>query len=86
MLEGIVRVSHVSMMGGRVGVGGVIWVYGNRYRSWRKGKRYGLTVGDRELTGVGDILEEVRRYEGEGRKLVVGVDNMGVLKNLRKVR
>ena len=86
MLEGVVGISDASMMGERVGVGGVIWVYGNRYKSWRKGKGYGLTVGDGEMAGVGDILDEMRRYEGEARKLVIGVDNVGVLKKLRKSR
>jgi len=81
MLEGIVGVSDANIIEGRVGVEGVIWVYGNRYKSWRKGKGYGLTVGDGEMEGVGNILDEVRRYEGNARKLIVGVDNVGVLKS-----
>ena len=84
MEEGLVGVSDASKMGGRVGIGGMLWVYGNRYKSWRKGRGYGLTVMDGEMAGVAEILDEVRRYEGEARVLRIGVDNVGVLKNLRK--
>jgi len=45
-----------------------------------------MTVMDGEMSGVGEILDEVRRYEGESRKLVIGVDNVGVLKCLRRGR
>jgi len=61
-------------------------VYGNRYRSWRKSKGYGMTVMDGEMSGVGEILDEVRKYEGECKELVIGVDNVGVLKCLRRGR
>ena len=69
-----------------MGIGGMLWVYGNRYRSWRKSKGYGVTVMDGEMSGVGEILDEVRRYEGLSRRLVIGVDNVGVLKCLRRGR
>ena len=44
MEEGLVGVSDASKMMGRVGVGGMLWVYRNRYRSWRLGKGYGLSL------------------------------------------
>ena len=86
MKEGIVGVSDTSKMAGRVGIGGKLWVFGNRYKSWRKGRGYGMTVMDGEMAGVAEVLDEVRKYEGEARVLRIGVDNVGVLKCLRKGR
>lgn len=76
--------SDASKMNGRVGIGGRIWLYGERYKSWREGKGYGMTVAEGEMAGVAKVLERVREYEGEARIIRIGVDNMGVLKNLRK--
>ena len=86
MGEGLVGISDASKMENRVGIEGELWVYGNRYKSWSKGLGYGMTVMDGEMAGVAEILDEVRKYEGEARVLRVGVDNVGVLKNLRKGR
>ena len=86
MEEGLVGISDASKMENRVGIGGMLWVYGKRYRSWSKGMGYGMTVMDGEMAGVAEILDEVRKYEGEARVLRIGVDNVGVLKNLRKGR
>lgn len=86
MEEGLVGVSDASKMAGRIGVGRMFWVYGNRNRSWKKGKGYRMTVMDREMAGVVEILDEMRRYKGEARKIRIGVDNVGVLKNLSKRR
>jgi len=53
----------------------------------RVGGGYGLTVGEAEMWGVGEVLRRVEGGEvGNKRKLVVGVDNVGVLKRLRKGR
>ena len=84
MKEGIVGVSDASRINGRMGIGGMLWVFGNRYKSWAKGRGYGMTVQDGEMAGVAEILDEVRKYEGDARVLRVGVDNMGVLRCLRK--
>ena len=45
-----------------------------------------MTIQDGEMAGVAEILDEVRKYEGNVRKLWIGVDNVGVLKCLRKGR
>ena len=84
--EGMVGASDASVKGNRVGIGGMIWLYGRRYKSWRKGRGYGMTVAEGEMEGAGRILDEVRRYEGEARVVRIGIDNVGVLKNLRKGR
>ena len=86
MREGVVGMSDTSKMAGRIGIGGVLWVYGNRYKSWRKGRGYRMTVMDGEMAGVAEILDEVRKYDGGARVLRIGVDNVGVLKCLRKGR
>ena len=84
--EGMVGASDASMKGNRIEIGGMLWLFGRRYKSWRKGRGYGMTVAEGEMEGAGRILDEVRKYEGERRKLRIGIDNMGVLKNLRKGR
>ena len=84
MRERVVGISDASKMAGRIGIGGMLWVYGNRYKSWRKGRGYGMTVMDGEMAGVAEVLDEVRKYEGEARVLRIGLDNVGVLKCLRK--
>lgn len=44
-------------------------------------------VGEGEMYGVGKLLERVEEeYRGEKRKLIIGVDNQGVLKKLRRSR
>ena len=86
MKEGFLGVSDASMMGGRIGVGGLLRLYGLRYRKWRESKGYGLTVGDGEMAGLAKLFEVVRNYEGEARILRVGVDNVGVLRRLNKDR
>ena len=86
MKEGMVGISDASGLRGRVGIGGEVWLYGRSYKLWRKGLGYGLSVADGEMAGVGEILDVVRKYEGENRVLSIGVDNVGVLKNLRKGR
>ena len=58
----------------------------NRYEKWSKGMGYGMTVGDGEMKALGEVLDRVRKYDGKERKLVVGVENVGVLKKLRKGR
>ena len=78
--------SEASKRSERVGIEDMLWVYGNRYRSWKKVRGYRLTVMDGEMAGVAEILDEVNGYEGKARKLRIGVDNVGVLKNLRKGR
>ena len=60
MEEGVVGISDASKMGERVGIEGSLWVYGNRYKSWRRSRGYGLTVMDGEMAGVAEILDEVR--------------------------
>ena len=86
MKEGLVGISDASKRENRVEIGGMLWVYGNRYRSCSKGLGYGMTVMNGEMAGVAEILDEVRSYEGGARVLRIGVDNVGVLKNLRKGR
>ena len=86
MEEGLVGISDASGMRGRVGIGGEIWEYGRSWTRWRKSKGYGLTVYEGEMAGAGEILDKVRSYEGKERVLRIGVDNVGVLKNLRKGR
>ena len=84
--EGMVGTSDASGLNKRIGIRGMIWLYGKRFRSWRKGKGYGLTVAEGEMAGAARLLDEVRKYEGDVRVLRVGIDNVGVLKNLRKGR
>lgn len=86
MEEGLVEVRDASKMVGKIGIGGMLWVYGNRYRSWKLSKGYSLTVMDGDMVGVAEILDEVRSYKGDARVLRVGIDNVGVLKCLRKGR
>ena len=86
MEEGLVGLSDASGMRGRIGIGGEIWEHGRSWTRWRKSKGYGLTVYDGEMAGVGEILDKVRGYEGEERVLRIGVENVGVLKSLRKGR
>ena len=84
MEKAVVGISDASRINGRVGIGRMIWVYGKRYKKWAKGRGYGLTIQDGEMAGVAEILDEMRRYKGEARVLRIGVDNMGVLRCLRK--
>ena len=85
-LEGMVGVSDASCINTRMGIEGKRWMYERRYRSWRESRSYGLTVAEGEMEEAARILEEVRGYEGENRILRMGVDNIEVLKALRKVR
>ena len=86
MEEGLVGISEASGMRRRIEIGGEIWEHGRSLTRWRKSKGYGLTVYEGEMAGVGEILDRVRRYEGEERLLKVGVNKVGVLKNLRRGR
>ena len=49
MKEEFLGVSDASMMSSRVGIGGVLRLYGRRYGEWRESRGYGLTVGDGEM-------------------------------------
>jgi len=82
----LVGLSDASDRGGRMGIGGVLWEYGRRYKSWKNNLGLGLTVTEGEMEGVGRVLLEALEYKGMLRKLVVGVDNVGVLKRLIKGR
>ena len=70
-----------------IGIGGALWEKGEVVREWMVKGGLGLTVGEGEMAGV---AEELRRVEGRYvdvlRRLIVGVDNSGVLENLRKGR
>jgi len=51
------------------------------------GFRKGFECFEGVMWGVRKLLERVRgEYRGGRRKLIVGVDNIGVLKRLRKGR
>ena len=70
---------------GRMGIGGKWWEKGEECVEWRVGGGWGLTVGEGEMWGVGEAMERVvEGYRGEMRRLIVGVDNVGVLRRLRK--
>jgi len=84
--EWLVGLSDASDRGGRMGIGGVLWEYGRRYKSWKNNLGLGLTVTEGEMEGVGRVLKEALEYDGILRKLVVGVDNTGVLRRLLKGR
>ena len=79
-MDGVVGVSDASKISGKMGIGGIIWVYdGNRYKSWAKGRGYGMTIQDGEMAGVAEILNEVRKYEGKARMLRIGVHQQKLL-------
>ena len=85
--ECLLGMSEASGEGESIGIGGGLWEGGKLIKGWGEQGGRGLTVGEGEMYGVGRVLEMVEGcYKGERRKLVVGVDNMGVLKRLRKGR
>ena len=85
--EALVGVSDASRDGKRIGMGGGLWVGGECILNWRVYGGMGLTVEEGEMGGVGEVLRRVLgEYRGSRRKLVVGVDNCGVVERLRKGR
>jgi len=77
--------SDASGEGESVGIGGGIWEEGKLLKSWGEQGRRGLMVGEGEMYGLLRVLELVEGwYKGGKRKLMVWVDNTGVLKRLRK--
>jgi len=55
--------------------------------SWGEQGGRGLMVDMGEMYGISRVMERVEgRYRGGKRKLLVGVDNVGVLRKLRKGR
>ena len=86
--EWLVGVSDVSRAGVGMGIGGGLWDNGNEIMGWGMCGGRGLTVDMGEMYGVKKVLENMKGcYRGEGRrKLLIGVDNVGVLRKLGKVR
>jgi len=83
----LVGVSDASGEGMGIGIGGGLWEGGEKLMDWRAGLGRGLDVSEGEMWGVRRLLEKVRgEYNGMKRKLIVGVDNVGVLKRRRKGR
>ena len=83
----VVGVSDASGEGKVIGIGGGLWEGGKRILDWGVGLGRGLDVSEGEMWGVRKLLERVRgEYRGRRRKLLVGVDNVEVLKRLRKGR
>ena len=80
-------ISDASGEGESVGIGGGVWEDGEEVMRWSEAGGYGLTVGMGEMFGVRRLMERVEgNYRGGKRRLLVGVDNVGVLRNLRKGR
>jgi len=85
--EFVVGVSDASGEGDSVGIGGGVWENGELLMGWSEQGGRGLTVDMGEMYGVSRLMERVEGgYKGKKRKLMVGVDNVGVLKKLRKGR
>ena len=85
--EWLVGVSDASGKWEGVGMGGGLWEEGKKIKEWMIKGGGGMTVGEGEMRGVAEVLRRVEReYEDRKRKLVVGVDNKGVLERLRKGR
>jgi len=83
----VVGVSDASGEGRGMGIGGGLWEDGKEILGWSGNGGMGLTVEEGEMFGVKSLLEKVEGvYKGEKRRLLVGVDNVGVLKKLRKGR
>jgi len=86
--EWLVGVSDASGEGVGMGVGGGLWENGKEIMGWGVCGGRGLTVEMGEMYGVKKVLEKVEGcYVGEGRrKLLIGVDNVGVLRKLGRGR
>lgn len=85
--ECLVGISDASGKWEKVGMGGRLWEGGKKIMEWMIKGGGGLTVGEGEMGGVAEVLRRVEGgYGGGKRKLVVGVDNKGVLERLRKGR
>ena len=85
--EWVVAVSDAGGEGNGMGIGGGWWEGGEKRGSGSLNGGWGLTVMMGEMCGVKVAMERVEaEYRGEKRKLMVGVDNVGVLKCLRKGR
>jgi len=83
----IVAVSDAGGEGRGMGMGGGWWEEGVKKNSWGLNGGCGLTVMMGEMGGVKEAVERVEgEYKGLKRRLMVGVDNVGVLKCLRKGR
>ena len=83
----VLGMSDASGEGESIGIGGGLWEGGKLIKRWGEQGGRGLTVGEGEMYGLGRVLEIVEgSYKGEKRRLMVGVDNTGVLKRLRKGR
>jgi len=85
--EFVVGVSDASGEGVSVGIGGGVWEDGKEIMKWSEAGGYGLTVDMGEMYGVKRLRERVEgSYKGGKKRLLVGVDNIGVLRKLRKGR
>jgi len=86
--EWLVGVSDASGERVGMGVGGGLWENGVEIMSWRVCGGRGLTVEMGEMYGVKKVLEKMEGcYREEGKKrLLLGVDNVGVLRKLGKGR
>jgi len=83
----IVCISDASGEGRGLGVGGGLWEKGEEIKKWSVNGSMGLTVEMGEMYGVKKVVELVEGcYRGKGRKLIIGVDNVGVLRKLGKGR
>ena len=83
----LVGVSDASGESVGIGIRGGLWEGDKLIKSWSMGLGRGLDVSEGEMWGVRKLLEKVgEMYKGERKKLVVGVDNKGVLMRLRKGR
>ena len=83
----VVGVSDASGEGRGMSVGGGIWEGGEEMLSWSVNGGRSLTGEMGKMYGVKKVLEKVKGvYRGNRRKLVVGVDNVGVLRKLGKGR
>jgi len=83
----VVGVSDTSAEGSGMGMGGGVREGGEEIMGWSVNGGRGLTVEMGEMYGVKKVLEWVEReYRGDRRRLLVGVDNVGVLRKLGKGR
>ncbi|PUU74722.1 hypothetical protein B9Z19DRAFT_1132704 [Tuber borchii] len=81
----LIEISDASERSGRMCLGGIIWEYGRRCRSWKCNVGRGLTVGEGEMEGVGRVLRRVLDYNGGLEKLVVGVDNQEERRDMERI-
>jgi len=83
----VVGVSDASGERECVGIGGGVWEGGEKIMKWSEAGGYGLTVNMGEMYEVKRLMERVEGSYKSGKKiLLVGVDNVGVLRKLRKGR